>query len=46
MDETWSFGIVGKTGRGVTEVFDLPVSVLLLTFAPCESMADTVLLVG
>lgn len=24
MDETWSFGIVGKTGRGVTEVFDVP----------------------
>lgn len=25
LDETWSFGAVGKTGRGVTEVFDIPV---------------------
>lgn len=25
LDESWSFGIVGKTGRGVTEVFDIPV---------------------
>ncbi|SCV71956.1 BQ2448_4650 [Microbotryum intermedium] len=24
LDETWSFGVVGKTGRGVTEVFDIP----------------------
>ncbi|GAA5923432.1 hypothetical protein JCM1841_003324 [Sporobolomyces salmonicolor] len=24
LDEGWSFGVVGKTGRGVTEVFDIP----------------------
>ncbi|KPV74860.1 uncharacterized protein RHOBADRAFT_36805 [Rhodotorula graminis WP1] len=24
LDESWSFGVVGKTGRGVTEVFDVP----------------------
>lgn len=24
LDESWSFGIVGKTGRGVTEVFGIP----------------------
>ncbi|GAA6047407.1 hypothetical protein JCM3770_001290 [Rhodotorula araucariae] len=24
LDESWSFGAVGKTGRGVTEVFDVP----------------------
>ncbi|GAA5865736.1 hypothetical protein JCM1840_003238 [Sporobolomyces johnsonii] len=24
LDESWSFGVVGKTGRGVTEVFDIP----------------------
>ncbi|BGP16487.1 hypothetical protein JCM10213_001176 [Rhodosporidiobolus nylandii] len=24
LDETWSFGVVGATGRGVTEVFDIP----------------------
>ena len=24
LDETWSFGVVGKTGRGVTEVFNVP----------------------
>lgn len=28
LDESWSFGIVGKTGRGVTEVFDIPVRFL------------------
>lgn len=26
LDEGWSIGAVGKTGRGVTEVFDIPVS--------------------
>ena len=26
LDEGWSIGVVGKTGRGVTEVFDIPVS--------------------
>ncbi|KAM0752771.1 PLP-dependent transferase [Meredithblackwellia eburnea MCA 4105] len=32
LDESWSFGIVGKTGRGVTEVFDIPTaSVDILT---------------
>lgn len=25
LDETWSFGVVGATGRGVTEVFGIPV---------------------
>lgn len=25
LDESWSFGIVGKSGRGVTEVFGVPV---------------------
>lgn len=29
LDESWSFGIVGKTGRGVTEVFDIPVRFLV-----------------
>ena len=29
LDETWSFGTVGKSGRGVTEVFDIPVSFLI-----------------
>ncbi|GAA5828824.1 hypothetical protein JCM11251_005887 [Rhodosporidiobolus azoricus] len=24
LDETWSFGVVGASGRGVTEVFDVP----------------------
>ncbi|GAA6028215.1 hypothetical protein JCM8097_006921 [Rhodosporidiobolus ruineniae] len=24
LDESWSFGVVGATGRGVTEVFDIP----------------------
>ncbi|GAA5975459.1 hypothetical protein JCM11641_004270 [Rhodosporidiobolus odoratus] len=24
LDESWSFGVVGPTGRGVTEVFDIP----------------------
>ncbi|KAL8293603.1 hypothetical protein RQP46_000304 [Phenoliferia psychrophenolica] len=32
LDEGWSFGTVGKTGRGVTEVFDIPTaSVDILT---------------
>jgi len=26
LDEGWSIGAIGKTGRGVTEVFDIPVS--------------------
>ena len=24
LDEAWSFGVVGKTGRGVTEVYNIP----------------------
>ena len=26
LDETWSFGVLGDTGRGITELFDIPVS--------------------
>ncbi|GAA5983506.1 hypothetical protein JCM10908_000312 [Rhodotorula pacifica] len=26
LDESWSFGSIGKTGRGVTEYFDVPVT--------------------
>ena len=34
LDEGWSFGVVGKTGRGVTEVFGIPVRVTLLRHGP------------
>lgn len=27
LDETWSFGTLGKTGRGLSELYDIPVSV-------------------
>ena len=30
MDETVSFGTLGKTGRGVTEYFSIPVSLVVL----------------
>lgn len=39
LDETWSFGIVGRSGRGVTEVFDIPVS--LLSSIPVGPTSDT-----
>jgi hypothetical protein len=39
LDESWSFGSIGKTGRGVTEYFDVPVS-LCSTGSPAHESAN------
>ncbi|BGO91522.1 hypothetical protein NBRC10512_003183 [Rhodotorula toruloides] len=41
LDETWSFGAVGKTGRGVTEVFDIPAAAVdVLTGSMATSLGS------
>ncbi|BGP55668.1 hypothetical protein JCM8202_003842 [Rhodotorula sphaerocarpa] len=41
LDETWSFGSVGKSGRGVTEYFDVPVTdVDVLTGSMANGLAS------
>ncbi|KAI5481759.1 hypothetical protein MNV49_000036 [Pseudohyphozyma bogoriensis] len=41
LDETWSFGTVGKTGRGVTEVFDIPTaSIDIMTGSMASAFAS------
>ncbi len=35
LEETLSFGVLGRTGRGAAEHFNIPVCLVLLNATPC-----------